>query len=76
MDWGTGTKAQDDSSNLNHGTLTNGPEWIEFIPGTKDFTHYKLNGNTIPMEIQSVNPLALNFQKIDMVTQKYGKIYW
>ena len=47
MDWGTGTKAYDYSSNLNHGTLTNGPEWIESHSWDKGLlSHYKLNGNT------------------------------
>ncbi|MEC9050263.1 MAG: LamG domain-containing protein, partial [Candidatus Neomarinimicrobiota bacterium] len=47
MDWGTGTKAYDYSSNLNHGTLNNGPVWIESYSWDKGlFAHYKLNGNT------------------------------
>ena len=47
MDWGTGTKAYDYSSNLNHGTLINGPVWIESHSWDKGlFAHYKLNGNT------------------------------
>ena len=45
--WGTGAKAYDYSSNLNHGTLINGPVWIESYLWDKGlFAHYKLNGNT------------------------------
>ena len=44
MDWGTGAKVYDYSSNLNHGTLINGPVWIESHSWDKGlFAHYKLN---------------------------------
>ena len=47
MDWGTGTKAYDYSSKMNHGTLNNGPVWIESHSWDKGlFAYYKFNGNS------------------------------
>ena len=46
MDWGRGTKAYDYSSNLNHGTLTNGPIWVESPSYDKGLVaHYSMNAN-------------------------------
>ena len=64
MDWGNGTKAYDYSSNLNHGTLTNGPEWVESHSWDKGlFAYYKFNGNSRDsLEGLMVDLMRLNFQ--------------
>ena len=46
MDWGQGNTAYDYSANENHGTLTNGPEWVEAYSWERGMVaHYPLDGS-------------------------------